>query len=277
MTVHPSLQTYADAWTHSIEAIAELVQAARRRASGTGRTPCPGWSVRDIVSHVIGMECEMLGDPRPIHTLPRDLYHVQSEFARVHGDAGRRPAPPHRAGDDLRAGVHDHPPRPAAAQRVPRPGHHGPRARSAPSRPSKWPCGMRAFDVWVHEQDLRGDARPAGQPRLPRRARHPGRPARRAAEGGRQGRGRAGQFGGGPGRARPGGVPADGPGRRGGPRLDRRRPVAGPGRDARDGLGDVRTAWPAAGSGRRRWRTGSRPRATRSWPRRSCDHFAVTP
>ena len=26
MTVHPSLQTYADAWTHSIESIAELVK-----------------------------------------------------------------------------------------------------------------------------------------------------------------------------------------------------------------------------------------------------------
>lgn len=42
----------------------------------------PGWSVRDVVSHVIGLECEMLGDPRPIHTLPRDLYHVQSEISR---------------------------------------------------------------------------------------------------------------------------------------------------------------------------------------------------
>ncbi|CAM5393621.1 maleylpyruvate isomerase family mycothiol-dependent enzyme [Streptomyces californicus] len=38
--------------------------------------------MRDIVSHVIGMECEMLGDPRPIHSLPRDLYRVPSDFAR---------------------------------------------------------------------------------------------------------------------------------------------------------------------------------------------------
>ncbi|MDT0551512.1 maleylpyruvate isomerase family mycothiol-dependent enzyme, partial [Streptomyces lonegramiae] len=81
MTVHPSLQPYADAATHSIEAIAELVKPLAE-GEWNRRTPCPWWSVRDIVSHVIGMECEMLGDPRPIHTLPRDLYHVQSDFAR---------------------------------------------------------------------------------------------------------------------------------------------------------------------------------------------------
>ncbi|MEK8144047.1 hypothetical protein NKH18_25390 [Streptomyces sp. M10(2022)] len=38
--------------------------------------------MRDIVSHIIGMECEQLGDPRPIHTLPRDLYHVQNDQQR---------------------------------------------------------------------------------------------------------------------------------------------------------------------------------------------------
>lgn len=81
MTVHPSLQNYADAWTHSIEAIAELVQPLVE-GEWNRPTPCPGWSVRDIVSHVIGMETEMLGDPRPIHSLPRDLYHVRSDFAR---------------------------------------------------------------------------------------------------------------------------------------------------------------------------------------------------
>ncbi|RBL87383.1 hypothetical protein DDE05_03760, partial [Streptomyces cavourensis] len=81
MTLHPSLQNYADAATHSIEAISDLVKPLAE-TEWNRRTPCPWWSVRDIVSHVIGMECEMLGDPRPIHTLPRDLYHVQSDFAR---------------------------------------------------------------------------------------------------------------------------------------------------------------------------------------------------
>lgn len=70
MSLHPSLQSYADAWTHSVEAILELVQPLPE-AQWNLATPCPAWSVRDVVSHVIGLDCEMLGDPRPIHTLPR--------------------------------------------------------------------------------------------------------------------------------------------------------------------------------------------------------------
>ncbi|MDT0445260.1 maleylpyruvate isomerase family mycothiol-dependent enzyme [Streptomyces johnsoniae] len=81
MTVHPSLQPSIDAWTQSIEAISELVSSL---VDGEWNRPteCPGWSVRDVVSHVIGGECEALGDPRPIHTLPRDLYHVTDETTR---------------------------------------------------------------------------------------------------------------------------------------------------------------------------------------------------
>ena len=81
MTVHSKLQPYIDAWTHSIEAISELV-APLAEGEWNRRTECPAWSVRDIVSHVIGAECELLGDPRPIHSLPRDLFHVTDEFSR---------------------------------------------------------------------------------------------------------------------------------------------------------------------------------------------------
>src|SRR5204862_2761938 len=81
VSLHPSLQTYADAWTHSVEAISELVTPLAE-GEWNRATPRPGWSVRDVVSHVIGSDCEMLGDPRPIHTLPRDLYHVQTESQR---------------------------------------------------------------------------------------------------------------------------------------------------------------------------------------------------
>ena len=58
MSLHPTLQPYADAWTHSIEAISELVQPLVE-AEWNRRTPCPGWSVRDIVSHVLGLDSEM--------------------------------------------------------------------------------------------------------------------------------------------------------------------------------------------------------------------------
>lgn len=81
MTVQPSLQPYIDAWTQSIEAISELVSSLVE-GEWNRRSELPGWSVRDVVSHVIGGESEALGDPRPIHTLPRDLYHVVDEPTR---------------------------------------------------------------------------------------------------------------------------------------------------------------------------------------------------
>ncbi|MFI6950183.1 maleylpyruvate isomerase family mycothiol-dependent enzyme [Streptomyces sp. NPDC050422] len=153
MTVHPSLQTYADAWTHSIESIAELVSPLTE-GEWNGRTPCPNWSVRDIVSHVIGMECEQLGDPRPIHTLPRDLFHVQSDFARymeMQVDVRRHHTAPEmtseleytiiRRARQLRNETRD----PETMTRAP----------LGAEQTLELALRMRAFDVWVHEQDLR--------------------------------------------------------------------------------------------------------------------------
>ncbi|MEV6650201.1 maleylpyruvate isomerase family mycothiol-dependent enzyme [Streptomyces sp. NPDC051219] len=153
MTVHSSLQTYADAWTHSIEAISELVQPLVE-GEWNRATPCPGWSVRDIVSHVIGIECEQLGDPRPIHTLPRDLYHVVDEFTRymeVQVDVRR-----HHTAPEMTAELEYTIIRRARQLR---------NEKRDPSALVRGPLGsevtlehalrQRAFDVWVHEQDLR--------------------------------------------------------------------------------------------------------------------------
>ncbi|MET8448830.1 maleylpyruvate isomerase family mycothiol-dependent enzyme [Streptomyces sp. NPDC005209] len=153
MSLHPTLQPYADAWTHSIEAISELVQPLVE-GEWNRRTPCPGWSVRDIVSHVIGMDCEMLGDPRPIHTLPRDLFHVTNEHQRymeMQVDVRRHHTAPEmtseleytviRRNRQLRNEARE-------------PGHkvRGPLGTEITLEEA---MRYRAFDVWVHEQDLR--------------------------------------------------------------------------------------------------------------------------
>ncbi|MGW7254683.1 maleylpyruvate isomerase family mycothiol-dependent enzyme [Streptomyces sp. NPDC054834] len=153
MSLHPTLQPYADAWTHSIEAISELVQPLVE-GEWNRRTPCPGWSVRDVVSHVIGMDCEMLGDPRPIHTLPRDLFHVTNEHQRymeMQVDVRRHHTAPEmtseleytviRRNRQLRNESRD-------------PGH---KVRGPLGREITLEQAMRshAFNVWVHEQDLR--------------------------------------------------------------------------------------------------------------------------
>ncbi|MFF9034227.1 maleylpyruvate isomerase family mycothiol-dependent enzyme [Streptomyces sp. NPDC014892] len=153
MSLHPTLQPYADAWTHSVDAISELVSPLVE-GEWNRRTPCPGWSVRDVVSHVIGMDCEMLGDPRPIHTLPRDLYHVRTEHQRymeMQVDARRHHTAPEmtseleytiiRRNRQLRNESRD-------------PGHkvRGPLGTELTLEQA---MRNRAFDVWVHEQDLR--------------------------------------------------------------------------------------------------------------------------
>ncbi|WP_328748804.1 maleylpyruvate isomerase family mycothiol-dependent enzyme [Streptomyces sp. NBC_00285] len=153
MSLHPTLQPYADAWTHSIEAISELVNPLVE-GEWNRRTPCPGWSVRDIVSHVIGLDTEMLGDPRPIHSLPRDLYHVTNEHQRyteMQVDVRRHHTAPEmtseleyviiRRNRQLRNESRD----------------PGTKVRGPLSTELTLEESMRrhAFDVWVHEQDLR--------------------------------------------------------------------------------------------------------------------------
>ncbi|MEU2431523.1 maleylpyruvate isomerase family mycothiol-dependent enzyme [Streptomyces sp. NPDC007861] len=153
MTVHPSLQTYADAWTHSIEAISELVQPLAE-GEWNRATPCPGWSVRDIVSHVIGMECEMLGDPRPIHTLPRDLYHVRSEFSRymeMQVDVRRHHTAPEMTSELEYTIIR----RNRQLRNESRSPETMVRAPLGAEQTLELAYRMRAFDVWVHEQDLR--------------------------------------------------------------------------------------------------------------------------
>ncbi|MEV6834555.1 maleylpyruvate isomerase family mycothiol-dependent enzyme [Streptomyces sp. NPDC051133] len=153
MSLHPTLQPYADAWTHSIDAISEMVQPLAE-GEWNRRTPCPGWSVRDVVSHVIGMDCEMLGDPRPIHSLPRDLFHVTTEHQRymeMQVDVRR-----HHTAPEMTAELE---------YTVIRRNRQLRNEAREPGSTMRGPLGTeitleqayraRAFDVWVHEQDLR--------------------------------------------------------------------------------------------------------------------------
>ncbi len=153
MTVHSQLQPYIDAWTHSIEAISELV-APLAEGEWNRPTECPGWSVRDVVSHVIGFETEALGDPRPIHSLPRDLYHVKDEFSRyaeVQVDMRRCHTAPEMTSE--------------LEYTIIRRSRQLRNETREPETMVRWLMGQQAslkdvlkarvFDVWAHEQDLR--------------------------------------------------------------------------------------------------------------------------
>ncbi|SMQ17642.1 TIGR03083 family protein [Streptomyces sp. Ag82_O1-12] len=153
MSLHPTLQPYADAWTHSIEAISELLQSLPE-AEWNRRTPCPGWSVRDVVSHVIGLDCEMLGDPRPIHSLPRDLFHVTNEHQRymeMQVDVRRHHTAPEMT-SELEYVIIRRNRQLRNESRDPGTKVRGPLGSELTLEES---MRRHAFDVWVHEQDLR--------------------------------------------------------------------------------------------------------------------------
>lgn len=153
MTVHSKLQPYIDAWTHSIESINELV-APLPEGQWNRPTECPYWSVRDVVSHVIGFECELLGDPRPIHTLPSDLRHITSETARyteVPVDIRRHHTAPEMTSELEYTIIR----RSRQLRNESREPGATVRAIGGGEISLEEQLWARVFDVWVHEQDLR--------------------------------------------------------------------------------------------------------------------------
>lgn len=123
-------------------------------------TDLPGWSVQDNVSHVVAEELFLLGDPAPEHELPSDLPHLRSEFAREielpidfrRSWSGRavltelrevtaRRLEVLRAYDEAQLDEE----RPFAGRTM--------RLRDV--------LGIRVFDCWIHEQDVR---RAVGRP-----------------------------------------------------------------------------------------------------------------
>jgi uncharacterized protein (TIGR03083 family) len=117
-------------------------------------TPCTGWTVRDQVAHVVGLESRLLGRPAPdSHQLPVGLAHVTTDtkrFMELDVDARRaRPWAEVQAEaadvlltriESLRTLDFD------ADTLVDTP--FGP-------RPARAALGLRTFDAWAHEQDIR--------------------------------------------------------------------------------------------------------------------------
>ena len=50
-------------------------------AQWAASTECPGWSVQDQISHLVGSECRLLGRPAPAHE-PADTSHVRNDVGR---------------------------------------------------------------------------------------------------------------------------------------------------------------------------------------------------
>lgn len=142
------VELLAGVWESTVDVLAELDDD-----EWAATTDCPGWTVKDVASHVIGVESMYAGRPVP-DVGEHDWPHVRNDFGRMLEpwvEANR----PRAASDvlaDLRAvtservgfyrGLSDD----GWAQEVFTPGGPGTIASLVP---------FRLFDSWAHEQDIR--------------------------------------------------------------------------------------------------------------------------
>jgi uncharacterized protein (TIGR03083 family) len=117
-------------------------------------TDCPGWTVQDVVSHIIGTEAMLLGRPTPDVALPDDLPHVRNDIGRFNEQWAEhyRGRPPSEVAADLQAVV--------AERRLALAGMD----QAAFEEESFTPAGpdtygrfmrIRVMDIWFHDQDIR--------------------------------------------------------------------------------------------------------------------------
>lgn len=114
-------------------------------------TECPGWTVKDNVSHIVGIQRWLQGEPEPKHELPTELPHVRNDLGRRNElDVDlRRPYPPARVLEELRAVLATH------RAQLPRTDRSGDVETPFGPRPFAKLMMSRTYDVWTHEQDIR--------------------------------------------------------------------------------------------------------------------------
>ncbi len=150
-TVHKD--TVVAALAAEWQAIADLC-AGLEDAEWAFATDCPGWSVQDNVSHIIGTERMLLGNPAPEVDVG-DAPHVRNEIGRMNElwIAERRPWAPAAVLEEFRE---------VTARRL---SALDGMSQSDFDAESWTPAGtdtygrfmrIRTLDCWVHEQDIRG-------------------------------------------------------------------------------------------------------------------------
>lgn len=118
-------------------------------------TELPGWTVKDNVSHVVGVELFLLGEPLPEHPLPDTLTHIRNDAGRwveIPVDV-RRPVP----GDAVLAELREVADRRLKALRALDEAALDDVVTGVLGIPmvQKHLLGLRVFDSWIHEQDVR--------------------------------------------------------------------------------------------------------------------------
>ncbi len=154
MPLHPApptdLPSLVAGVAHTLRAVLDLGRTCS--AEDFERpTDCPGWTVKDQLSHVIAVEAWLAGDPPPQVEVP-DYPWVRGEFGRFMeaGVQARRHTPGSVVLAELESLVEQRiawwtNPELTADTIVPGP----------LNRPARSLAELRCRDVWCHEQDLR--------------------------------------------------------------------------------------------------------------------------
>ncbi len=149
-----------DIWQAELEAIADLA-ASLDDDQWLAASPCPGWSVADLVAHITDIELSLTDDPRPDHEPDwAALPHVSSDtdrFTEVGVDL-RRGRPQAEVIGELRTVIAR---RRAELDVLPADAEmHSPTGRPVDVQRM---MRLRILDSWVHEQDIRAAVgRPGG-------------------------------------------------------------------------------------------------------------------
>lgn len=147
------LATYIRAFECTWQGLIEVCERLTD-AQWAGPTDLPGWSVQDNVSHIVAEEAYQLGDPMPEHVLASDLAHVKSDFAReIELPIDFRRSHP---GTAVLAELRDVTSRRLDVLRGFRDEQLDQEVEFAGRvMPLRSALGIRAFDCWIHEQDVR--------------------------------------------------------------------------------------------------------------------------
>jgi uncharacterized protein (TIGR03083 family) len=148
----PSRAELIDIWQTELETIADLASTLDDE-QWSALTPCPGWSVGDLVAHTTDIEQMLARDPRPEHEPDwASLPHAAGDIGRFTeiGVDWRRGRAKADVIEELRATTRS---RRATLEAVP----DGGEVLSPFGRPTTIErlVSMRILDAWVHEQDIR--------------------------------------------------------------------------------------------------------------------------
>ncbi|TDC67797.1 maleylpyruvate isomerase family mycothiol-dependent enzyme [Actinomadura sp. GC306] len=150
------MRAYTAAFEQTVRSVLDLA-GTFDAADWRRPTECPGWTVKDQFSHLVGIELELLGEPGPELDVP-EFEHIRNEFGR-----------------SLEKAVHVRRPVPGPAVAAELAGALERRLAQLPGidpEQTVWlPEGregtyaelmrVRAMDCWTHEQDVR---RAVGRP-----------------------------------------------------------------------------------------------------------------